>query len=151
MNKTELLNILSNAGWYNERRIDSSYITEDLQNQWFTIPNSLISNTISEFGNLKIEHFNENNIYIDIVLNIETAITMTDYTENRNIEIVVNEKVVPIGTAFNDSYLIWITYSEKIYITDDDSIYYLSDNFLDSLLYLFNMPKPKNPIAKIHS
>lgn len=142
MNKSEILNILSDAGWYEGRKIDFSYFNDDLSRELFSFPNKYISDLFEEFWNIKVKYYSPSGIYYDINFNVASAIRLTDYVDGIKIEKIIGEKILPVATALQETFLLWISYGNKFYLTDDKFLYYIGDDFFNVIEFLLSGVEP---------
>ena len=131
--KNEIIDILSNAGWYPDRKIEIDYIIEDLRREHLTIPNDKIEKLFKEYWNLGIDFQTSDGMTGNIYLNVDRAIEFLDSKLLTTLEKIVNDKLVPAGTIQFDVAVFLISHSGKFYSLYEGTIYLLGNTFTEFL------------------
>lgn len=132
-----LKEILENAGWYFKRRIDISYMIEELREAGFETTNLHIHNFLKEFGNLNIEYKTPNEEFSNIKINIE-ALYQIDKRDVDKISIHLQDKLIPVGSIHEDSALLFTSNLGMFYMATEGKVYKIGSNFFDALSTIIN-------------
>jgi len=137
--ETEMIKrLISEAGWYEGRKIDVGYMAEHLKRSGYSAPNKLINELLEEFWDIRIRYAYSDGYETDIFLNIDEAISNTTNQRAENIKIRVKESVVPVGTMIDTYYILWVSYSGKFYISQLELLYYIGDTILSMVDFVFS-------------
>lgn len=131
--KKEIETILNESAWYQGREISISYMVEDLQREGFVIPNTLIENLLKEFWNNELKFRTQNDMYGNIRLNIDAAISKIDDVTIVKYELLAKEKLMPCGTIYFDTGLLFISNSENIFLMNEGHFYKIGSNFFEAI------------------
>jgi hypothetical protein len=136
---------LEQAGWYENRNIDISYMINEYNQLGFITPNEFIQSFLMEYGNLRIEFRNDNGSYSDIRINPEAGLQFMDSEDLPVLEKIVADNLLPIGSIHSDHFGLLVSFKGGFYLLGDDGIYQLGDDFLTVCETVFL----KKPLIKI--
>jgi hypothetical protein len=134
----EIINFLSEAGWFEGRKIDISYVKDDLQGELLTQPNSLIYQFLEEYGNLGINYTTKNGIFGYISTNPDRGIQLIDKPLLNKFERVAKEKLVPVGSAYFDAAIFLMSYTGKFYVGGARVLVFVGNTFFETLEIMIN-------------
>ena len=49
---------------------------------------------------------------------------------------------MPVATVLQSSFLLWVSYGQKFYLTDDEYLYYIGDGFFNSIEFILSGKEP---------
>lgn len=122
---------IEEAGWYENRKIDISYMIDDYIQHGFKEPNFCIQDFLIEYGNIKIEYKTKEEFWFDVTINPDVGLKFLDSEDSPLLEQIVGDKLLPIGSINSDNNGLLLSFSGKFHLLNDDGIYYLGDNFLE--------------------
>ena len=129
--------LLEEAGWYEGRRIDISYMIEDLKARELTGPNPLINKLWEEYWNIKIEFITPTGMSGDITLNYENALGISNRLLQQY-ETLLGDNLVPSGSINEDSGALFVSYSGKFYLAANQNLYQIGIDFFNALDVIIN-------------
>jgi hypothetical protein len=136
---------IEQAGWYENRRIDISYMIQDYIRHGFKEPNKLIQAFLMEYGNIKIEFRTDEGNWYDIRINPDVGFNFLESDDLVILEQIVDDHLLPIGSINSDHGGFLISFGGKFYLLGDEGIYHLGDNFLEVCETVFL----QKPILKV--
>jgi hypothetical protein len=132
MDKTDIINLLEDAGWYQGRSIDIEYIISELSMEGYVINNQKIKDLLKEYWNINIEFKTPDGYLSNIRLNTEVAKDVDKISIDK-ISQAIHDNLLPVGTINEDSALLLLSDSGKFYMITDNDVFKIRDNFFDTL------------------
>lgn len=123
--------LLKQAGWYENRKIDISYMIQDYKRHGFKEPNKFIQDFLMEYGNIRLEFRTEQGFWYDIRINPDVGLKFLDSEDSIVLEQIVNDDLLPIGSINSDHGGFLVSFSGNFYLLGDEGICYLGDYFLE--------------------
>jgi len=130
---TDIKEILEEGGWYTGRKIDVDDWILQLKNNRLTPPNITIIEFLSEFGNIEYSFMLPSGEFGNVKLVADEILPYVEPSSLHICERLVDEPIVPIGTIFNDTAYLYMSYSGKFYMSGEGKLYLLANNFIDCL------------------
>lgn len=145
---SRIRNAIEEAGWYEGRKIDISYMIDDYTRHGFNNLNELVQNFLSEYGNIRIEFKNDAGFWSDIRINPEIGMGLLESEHAGKLEKLIGEPVFPIGGIHTDLAGLLISFSGNFYLLEDDGISFLGSDLLTTCECVF-LRKPIVKLAEI--
>jgi hypothetical protein len=130
------INLLEQAGWKKERKIDISNYIAHLEKEGYKV-NDFAKVFLSEFAELKVIHpHHKIKEYFDSF--IINPLKFTNYTLDtvKEYEERVNESLTPVGDASNGYLILTISESGKVYAGYDDFLQRIGCNGYEAIMTL---------------
>lgn len=137
MNKEEILSVISEFGWYPGRRINTESFILDYAKRSYSVPNERMTKLFEEFWNIGIYYTASDGYEMDIHLNVDEALYLTLPQIAGNIELIIGDHALPVGTMMCDGYVVWMTSNGKFYCSSEGIVYYIAAGFFEFLNVMF--------------
>lgn len=136
---------IEEAGWYENRKIDISYMIQEYKRHGFKEPNKFIQDFLMEYGDVRIEFINDSGLCYDVRINPDVGLEFIDSDDISVLEEIIGDSLLPIGSINSDHGGFLVSFSGKFYLLGDDGIYHLGDHFLEVCETVFL----RKPIFKV--
>jgi SUKH-3 immunity protein len=130
-------NILEEAGWYPNRKIEIGEMTQEYKNYGLNPPDSNLQNLLQEYWNLRLYFTMPDGQENDIRLNTD-VIRNVDSKSLKIFDDILTDTLVPVGSIYDDTALLIASYSGKFYMLSNKLFFILGDNFHDALNTIIN-------------
>lgn len=128
---------IEEAGWYESRKIDISYMIQDFLRHGFQEPNKLVQNFLAEYGNIRIEFRTNEGFCYDICINPNVGLQFLESEDSLILEKIAGDSLLPIGSVNSDHGGLLISFSGSFYLLPDKGLYYLGSDLLTTCESIF--------------
>jgi hypothetical protein len=135
---TYIRSILEDAGWYEGREREIDYMIEEIKNTRLTVTNKLVEDFLKEFVNLELNFKIPNGQYGNARLILDDILPYLNPKHFKVYTLLAKEDIVPIGTLFENTADLFISYTGKFYMAAETEFYLLGndfDTFLHNTIY----------------
>ncbi len=128
-----IIQCLEAAGWYEGRKIDVSYMIEEIDNTGYKTVSPYVFNFLQQFGNLLIEFQTPDNRTSAVRINVE-AVQELYVEESLKLSKFTNDEIIPIGYIHYEAAIILISSkSGNFYMLSDVGFFELGNTFIETL------------------
>lgn len=125
----EIVRLIEEAGWYENRKIDISYMVHEYLRIGFKEPNKLIQDFLMEYGNIRLEFRTDMGVLHDIRVNPDVGLEFLDVDDLPVLERIAGDHLLPIGSINSEHAGLLMSFSGNFYLFGYNGIYYLGDQF----------------------
>ena len=133
----EVRQVLEDAGWYPERKIEIDYMVEEYIKNGLNPPDHNLQKLMEEYCNIRLYFTMPDGQENDIRLNTD-IISSVDNNGLQKFNEILEDTLVPIGSIYDDTALLMGSYSGKFYMLSNKMFFILGSNFYDSLDTIIN-------------